>query len=68
MKYEGHVAGMGKMKNAYKTSIEEPGGKRPFGRPKHRWEDNIKIYLKGIRYQDLYWIQLLMIGSSGGNF
>jgi hypothetical protein len=31
---------MGKMRNAHKISIGKPEGKRPFGRPRHRWEDN----------------------------
>jgi hypothetical protein len=31
------------MKNVYKMLVEKCGGKKPLGRPKNRWEDNIKI-------------------------
>jgi hypothetical protein len=37
---------MGEMKNAYEILIGRPEGKRPFGKPVRRWEDNIKINLK----------------------
>jgi hypothetical protein len=34
---------MGEMRNVYKIFIGKPEGKRPRGRPRRRWEDNIKI-------------------------
>jgi hypothetical protein len=34
--------------NAYKTLVGKPEGKRPLGKCGHRWEDNIKIYIKEI--------------------
>jgi hypothetical protein len=36
------------MRKAYKIFVETPEGKRPFGEPRHRWEDNVKINLKKI--------------------
>jgi hypothetical protein len=39
----------GEMGNAYKIMVGKPQGKRPFGRPRRRQEDNIKMYLKEIR-------------------
>jgi len=36
----------------------EPEGKRPLGRPKHRWEDNMKIYLQEVGCGGMYWIEL----------
>jgi hypothetical protein len=45
MKWAGHVARMGDMRNAYKILVGKPEGKRPLGRPRRRWEDNIKIEL-----------------------
>jgi hypothetical protein len=43
---EEHVACMGEKKNAYKILVVKPEGKRPCGRYRCRWEDNIKIYFK----------------------
>jgi len=34
---------MGEMRNAYKTLVRKPELKRPLGRPRRRWEDNIKV-------------------------
>jgi len=36
----------------------EPEGKRPLGRPRHRWEDNIKMYLKEVGSGGVEWIEL----------
>ena len=36
----------------------KPEGKRPLGRPKHRWEDNIKMVLQKVRCGDIDWIEL----------
>jgi len=41
MRWAGHVAHMGEMKNAYSILLGKPEGKRPLGRPRHRWEDSI---------------------------
>jgi hypothetical protein len=45
----GHVAPIGVMRNACKMLVGKPEGKRQLGRPKCRWEDNIKIHLEEIR-------------------
>jgi hypothetical protein len=42
----GHVACMVEMRKAYKILVGKPEGKRPHGRPKCRWEDNIEMGLK----------------------
>jgi hypothetical protein len=42
MRLEDHVAHMGKMRNAYKILVGNYEGKRPLGRLRHAWEDNIK--------------------------
>jgi hypothetical protein len=39
---------MGEMRNVYKILVVKPEGKRPFWRPRRRWEDNIKMDLKEI--------------------
>jgi hypothetical protein len=44
---------MGKMKNAYEVFVGKPEGKRPIGRPRHRWDDNILMDLMEISFWDL---------------
>jgi hypothetical protein len=39
---------MGWVRNRYRVSMERPEGKRPLGRPRRMWEDNIKMYLREI--------------------
>jgi hypothetical protein len=43
MRWADHVACMGEMRNAYRVLVGKPEGRRQLGRPRHRWEDNIKI-------------------------
>jgi hypothetical protein len=43
MKWAEHVARMGEKRNAYRILVGRPEGKRPLGRPRHRWVDNIKM-------------------------
>jgi hypothetical protein len=43
MRWAGHVAQMGEKKNAYRLLVGKPEGKRPLGRPRRRWVDNIKM-------------------------
>jgi hypothetical protein len=43
MRWAGRVARMLEMRNAYKILAGKPGGKRPLGRTRRRWEDNIKL-------------------------
>jgi hypothetical protein len=47
-----------KVKNAYNALVGEPEGKRPLGRPRRRWEDNIKIDLRETGFGDVDWIHL----------
>jgi hypothetical protein len=48
MRWTGHVARMGVNGNAYRIMVGKPEGKRPVGRPRRRWVDNIKIDLREI--------------------
>jgi len=48
LRQAGHAACMREMKNAYSILVEKPEGKRPLGRPRHRWEDNIRMDLREI--------------------
>jgi hypothetical protein len=45
MRTTGHVVRMGKKTNAYRLLVGKPKGKRPLGRPRRRWVDNIKVHL-----------------------
>jgi hypothetical protein len=48
MRWAGHVARMEEKRNAYRILVGKPEGKRPLGRPRRRWVDNIKMDLRGI--------------------
>jgi len=43
MRWAGHIARIGDSRGAYRGLVGRPEVKRPLGRPKHRWEDNIKM-------------------------
>ena len=45
MRWVSHVARMGKGRGVYRVLVGKPQGRRPLGRPKRRWEDNIKMDL-----------------------
>jgi hypothetical protein len=49
MRWAGHVACVGEKRNACRVLVMKPEGKRRLGRPRHRWEDNIKMNLKELR-------------------
>jgi hypothetical protein len=53
MRWAGHVARMGEMRNAYRILVGMPEGKRPLGRPRRRWVDNIKMDLRVIGWSGL---------------
>jgi hypothetical protein len=48
MRWAGHVARMGEERKVYKVLVGKPEGKRPLGRPRHKWEDGIRMDLKDI--------------------
>ena len=45
LRWAGHVAHMEQSRNAYRVLVGKPEGRRPLGRPRYRWEDNIKMDL-----------------------
>jgi hypothetical protein len=53
MRWAGYVARMGEERNAYRILVRKPEEKRPLGRPRRRWVDNIKINLRGIGWDGL---------------
>jgi hypothetical protein len=54
----GHVACMGDVRGSCNILVGRPEGRRPLGRPRHRWEHNIKIDLREIGFGDVDWIHL----------
>jgi len=53
MRWTGHVVRMGKIRGVYRFLVGKPERKRPLGKPRLRWEDNIKIDLKEVGYADM---------------
>ena len=66
MGWAGHVARMGERRGLYRVLVGKPEGKRPLGRPRHRWEDNIQIDLQEVRCGGMDWIELAQVGGGGG--
>jgi hypothetical protein len=58
MRWAGHVARRGAKRNAYRILVEKPEGKRPLGRPRRRWMDNIKMDLREVGWDGMDWIDL----------
>jgi hypothetical protein len=48
MRWAGHIGRMGEKRNTYRVLVGKPEGKRPLGRPRLRWEDNIKMDIREI--------------------
>jgi hypothetical protein len=58
MCWAGHMACMLEGRGAYRVLVGRPKGKRPLGRPRHRWEDNIKMDLRETGINGANWIWL----------
>ena len=58
MRWAGHVAHMGKRRGAYRILVGRPEGRRPLGRPMHRWWDDIKMDLQQVGCGSMGWIEL----------
>jgi hypothetical protein len=58
MRWAGHVARMGEGRVVYRVLIGRHEGKRPLGRPRCRWEDNVEMDLREIGIDGANWIQL----------
>ena len=62
----GHVAHMGEERGVYRVLVGKPEGKRPLGRPRHRWVDNIRMDLQEVGCGYMDWIGLALIETGGG--
>jgi len=58
MKWAVHVARMGERRGVYRILVRNPEGKKPLGRHRRRWEDNIKMDFQEVRCVNLDWIEL----------
>jgi hypothetical protein len=58
VRWAGHVARMGEKRNAYRILVVKPEEKRPLGRPRHRWEDNIRMNLRDLGWGGMDWFDL----------
>jgi hypothetical protein len=47
----------------YRVLVRKPKGKRPLGRPRRRWEDNIKVDIQEVGCGDMDWIELAQNGD-----
>jgi hypothetical protein len=57
---------MGDRKGAYRALVGKPEGRRPLGRPRRRWEDNIKVDLREVGWGAQTGLIWLRIGTGGG--
>ena len=58
MRWVGHVARMGEDRGLYRVLVGKPEGRRPLGRPRRRWVDNIKMDIQDVGYGYMDWIGL----------
>ena len=58
MRWAGHVARMGEGRGVYRVLVGKPEGRRPLGRPRRRWEDNIRMDLRKVGCECVEWMEL----------
>jgi hypothetical protein len=58
MRWVGNVSSISEMRNTYKILVRKPEGMRTIRRPRHRWDDNIRMDLRKIRWEGVDWIRL----------
>jgi hypothetical protein len=66
MRWAGHEARMGEGRGVHRVLVGKPEGKRPVGRRRHRWEDNIRMDLQEVGGVETGW-SWLRIGTGGGH-
>jgi len=59
MRWAGHVARMSEERGVYRVLLEKPEGRRPLGRPRRRWVDNIRMGLQEVGCGYMDWIGLV---------
>ena len=58
MRWVGHVAHMGERRGIRRVLVGKPEERRPLGRPRRRWDDNIKMDLQEVECGGMDWIEL----------
>ena len=58
MAWAGHLACRDENRGVYRAVVRKPGGKRPLGRPRRRWQDNIKMDIQDVGWRGMDWIEL----------
>jgi hypothetical protein len=67
MGWAGHVARLGEGRGVYRVLVGKPKGKRPLGRTRRRWEDNIKMDIQEVGCGGMDWIDLAQDRVCGGH-
>jgi hypothetical protein len=62
MRWAGHVTSIAEGRGAYRVLVGRPEGKRPLGRPRRKWDDNIKVDIRKMGIDGLNWIRLAQDG------
>jgi hypothetical protein len=57
---------MAEGRGAYRILVGRPEGRRPLGRPRHKWEDNIKMYLQEVGWRGMAWTGLIWFRIGAG--
>ena len=65
MRWAGHIACMGERRSVYRVLVGKPEEKRPLGRPRHRWEDNIKMDRQEVGWGAWTGLMWLRTGTGG---
>jgi hypothetical protein len=58
MGWAGHVTRIGERRGVHRVLVGKHEGKTPFGRPRRRWEDNLKMYLQEVGCGGMDWIEV----------
>jgi hypothetical protein len=65
LRWAGHVARFGKKRGAYRVLMGKPEGRRPLGKPRRRWDDNIEMDLQEVGWGAWTGSMWLRIGTGG---
>jgi hypothetical protein len=63
MRWAGHVTLMVNRRGGFRVLVGKPEGKRQLGRPRRRWDDNIKMDPQGVGFWSMDWIELSQDGD-----